>query len=146
MDNRRLDITSQGEKALAIAMEIAWPGAAGGHAKHYKLLKLKPVTNYYGDPVQRHNTEQKECEDGISTLLLLWHEERGSQPLPYELSLPEAIGFVSGWLKRADFGAEPGHDGSNGKGFRAFTEAWGHVYGHHYAIVAVQPAWALYGK
>lgn len=37
-------------------------------------------------------------------------------------------------------------DGDYECGWRMFTEDWGHVASFHYSIVAVQPAWAMYGK
>lgn len=146
MDNRQLDITSEGKASLEMALSIAWPGAAGGKATHYKVVGLEPKTQYYGAPTSRHIETLAESEMGKTTLILLWGAERDAVQLPYPLDLKEAVTFVVGWLAHADYGIEPDHDGDNGKGWRVFTEAWGHVAGHHYAVVAVQPAWAMYGK
>ncbi len=152
MDNRRIDVTSVGEDALRMALSLVWPGATGGKASHYKIVNLKQVTTYYGEPTHRHLVESKEVTEagakdpGVPTLILLWNAERDALPLPYPLELDETIPFVAGWLKRVPRGSQPDHDGDNDKGFRVFTESWGHVAGHHYAIVGVQPEWAMYGK
>ncbi len=156
MDNRHIDITAEGDEALALALRLVWPNAPGGKATHYKVAFLKETTRYYGTPTSSHVTEsvqhpapapnERSEDEPVFTLILLWHEERDAVPLPYPLELDEAASFVKGWLKRAPFPAEPDHDGSNGKGWRVFNEAWGHVAGHHYAFAAIQPAWAMYGK
>ena len=146
MDNRKLDVTSEGEQALGMAVRLAWAGKPGGKATHYKIVKLKEKVKYFGNPTDWHDSELVNAEDGTSTLILLWHEEADALPLPYPLEVDEAVTFISGWLKKVERVEEPDHDGSNGLGWRVFTENWGHVAGHHYAIVGVQPEWAMYGK
>lgn len=146
MDNRRLDITAEGNDALASALALAWPGAACGKATHFKVVNLVEKTTYYGEPTSRHHTANYEDEQGTPTMILLWSGERDASPLPYPMGLEEAASMVNGWLESVPRGQEPDIDGSCGYGWRVFTEAWGHVFGHHYAIVAVQPEWALYGK
>jgi hypothetical protein len=146
MDNRQLDITSEGKSPLEMALSIAWPGAMGGKATHYKEVSLATKTDYYGSPTSSHSESQVESEKGKKTLILLWKAEQDALALPYPLDLKEAVSFVAGWLRNAEYGREPDHDGDNGKGWRVFTEDWGHVAGHRCAIVAVQPAWAMYGK
>ena len=148
MDNRQLNIISEGQKSLASAIAISWAGAAGGKATHYKIVKLKKETRYYGEPKTTHHfNELKESDDGIQTLILLWHEEQEAKALPYPLELDGAINFISLWLKTAELTRRPDIDGdSEACGWRIFTESWGHVAGHTYAIVGVQPVWAMYGK
>lgn len=146
MDNRSVNVVSEGDESLRLALTLIWPNAAGGKASHYKLVKLQESTKYYGTPTTSHSTEMANNDNGKETLILLWHEERGSLPLPYPLNLDEAVNFVAGWLKRADYGRQPDHDGDNGRGFRVFSDFWGHVAGHHYGIAGVQPEWAMYGK
>lgn len=149
MDNRVIDVVSEGEEGIKMAMRLIWPSALGGEATHYILGRFSARTRYYGEkggnPIH-HVTSLEKSEKGSHTLILLWHEERESIQLPFPLDLDGATQFVSQWLKSADYGREPDHDGDNGKGWRIFTEDWGHVAGHHYAIVGVQPAWAMYGK
>lgn len=152
MDNRQVEVVSEGKAALALAVQLIWPNAPGGKASHYREVKLKPKTTYYGDPrnpdagTTHHSTSLAEDPKGCPTLILLWHGERGSQPLPYPLGFEQAVEFVHGWLGATDYGSEPDHDGSNGRGWRIFCDHWGHVAGHSSAVLGCQPAWAMYGK
>ena len=146
MDNRSIDITSEGDAHLGLALQLAWPGAAGGKATHYKAVGLVEKVDYYGTPTSHHATTSHELDSGTPTLILFWHDAPGLLPLPYALEIGEAIPFVCGWLKKAQRGPEPDHDGDNGEGWRVFTGVWGGIAGYHYSIVAVQPAWAMYGK
>ena len=150
MDNRLIDVTSEGDKALALAIELIWPNAAGGKASHYRIAKLSEQTKYYvgikDNKPFAHDTNNVLDVDGTETLILYWNNDKETQSLPYDLNLEEAIEFIKGWLKKANYKSEPGHDGSNKKGWRVFNEDWGHVIGSGYAILAVQPAWAMYGK
>lgn len=160
MDNQRLEIiTEGGVDKIRAALSLIWHGAApGGVATHWKIMRLKEKVSYFcnepgkslqpDDTGRSHSHYSRLVEDpeGHATLIILWHEEQGSQLLPYPLTLDQTAIFIEGWLKNVDYGKEPDHDGDNGKGWRLFTEDWGHVAGHHYAIVGVNPAWAMYGK
>jgi hypothetical protein len=149
MDNRVLDVVSVGDKALALALELAWHNAPGGKATHYKIVTLKERYQYWPDKagvVIRHSVNLVEDPTGTPTLILLWHEEKNALALAYPHTLPQAVEFTRGWLGNVDYGEEPDHDGSNGKGWRVFTEGWGRVLSHNYTIVGVQPNWAMYGK
>lgn len=146
MDNRTLDVVSEGDKALAMALTLIWPNAAGGKATHYRTATLAEQVTYSGNPTTMHHSQLVPSPEGKETLILLWSAEREAQPLPYPLDLEGAIQFVKGWLKNASYGQKPGHDGDNGFGFRVFTEQWGHVAGYHYGIAGIQPAWAMYGN
>ncbi|MBF5006975.1 hypothetical protein [Diaphorobacter caeni] len=145
MDNRRIDITSEGDDFLAGAIGLAW-GNSLLKATHYKVVNLAEQTRYYGEPTHRHCTENVEDSTGVPTMILLWSAERDAVPLPTPMGLGAMTDVVAGWLKDVPRGREPDHDGSNGHGWRVFTEAWGYVFGHHCAIVGIQPAWAMYGK
>lgn len=152
MDNQCLDITSEGTIGIGHALAILWRAATpGGLATHYKVAKYTERTNYYcydreGQHRTRHSTRLEDDPKGCDTLILLWSAERDATSLPFPLNQEQAADFIRNWLGTLDYGTQPDHDGSNGKGWRLFTEAWGHVAGHHYAIVGVQPAWAMYGK
>lgn len=141
MDNRRVDVTSEGASALASAIGLAWAGAPGGKASHYKVTNVKAVTEYWGSPTTRHSVKHVEDAGGTPTLVFLWHAERDAVPLPYPMDMESAINMASGWLREVPRGRQPDHDGDNGLGWRVFTEAWGHVLGLSYAIVGIQPAW-----
>jgi hypothetical protein len=148
MDNFGIDITAEGRASLEKALEIAFAhNCPGGTVSHYKVVKFKRETRYYGEPKTTHHfSDLKEHQDGIPTLLLLWHEGQEATEHLFAMDLAETLGFVNGWLNKVDFGKEPDHDGSNGKGWRVFTETWGRVAGYSYTVCAVQPAWAMYGK
>ena len=149
MDNRTLDARSEGEEGIALALKLIWSNAPGGKATHYKIARYTLKTEYYQNEkgkTTHHITDMVESEKGSPTLILFWSDEELALPLPFPLDLDGSIQFVENWLKDVDYGREPDHDGDNGKGWRIFTEAWGHVAGHHYAIVGVQPMWAMYGK
>jgi hypothetical protein len=146
MDNRTVDIVSEGKKALQHAIGIIWSNAPGGKATHYKIAKYEEKVDYYGTPTSRHIVSTKESIDGVLTLILFWHAEKDAIALPYPLTEDEAVNFIDGWLTKVEYEGQPDHDGDNGKGWRVFTEQWGHVAGNHYAIVGVQPVWAMYGK
>jgi hypothetical protein len=150
MDNARLDVVNEGEAALRLALALAM----GQHAQvtHWKVSKARRVTRYWaleGKPTHGHSEElvvDPADAKARPTLILLWHDEGQATPLPAPMELEATVSFVKNWLAHATYGREPDHDGSNGRGFRVFTEDWGHVYDHHYAVVGIQPAWAMYGK
>lgn len=154
MDNQQIDITSEGRNGIDLALQIIWNAAVpGGKASHYKVMRLKSETTYHQHEAHNgraafisHHERLKEHPEGYETLILLWHDEAGAIPLPFKLDCKQSGQFVADWLGSLDYGHQPDHDGSNGKGWRLFTESWGHVVGHHYAIVGVQPQWAMYGK
>jgi hypothetical protein len=149
MNNRVIDIISDGEKALTLALELIWPNAKSGQVTHYKLVHLAEKTDYYlteSDIGKPHVTKLVEDPSGKITLILFEREERGSIVLPYPHDFKQTVNFVTGWLRIADYGPQPDHDGVNQKGWRVFNQQWGLIAGHNFAILAVQPKWAMYGK
>lgn len=146
MDNRTIDVVSEGTKDLEMALSIIWNNCPGRKATHYKIVKLQKHVDYYGQPTNNHYVKFKENPEGVETLILLWHEENNAHALPHPLNIEEAIQFVTDWLEEVAYKDEPDHDGDNGKGWRVFTEQWGQVASHQYAIVGIQPSWSMYGK
>ncbi len=122
-DNYRFDLT--GVK-LETAMEIAFENAPGRKAVAWAVL-------------------QNEDDTG-KRLVLFWNKDPLATPLPSEMSVATAVEFVKDWLVAQNYGREPDHDGSNRKGCRIYNEAWGHVAKSHYAFVAIEPVWMMYGK
>ena len=116
MDNFKIDITSEGDTQFKTAMTFF---------RHSK------VTGYRVDGKR---------------LILYWTKSDKATPMLYEMTLPQAAEFVLGWLSNQDYGREPDHDGDNGKGWRLYNEAWGHIGTEYQAFVAVEPVWAWYGK
>jgi hypothetical protein len=121
MDNREIDIQSEGEYDFKLAMQLAT--ANNKKAVGYSL----------------------ELEG--STMVLYWSKHEKMIPLPYSMDSAEITSFVWGWLQKTKpLGARPDHDGDNGEGFRVYNEAWGHVFHRWEAFIAITPIWAMYGK
>lgn len=123
MDNFHIDITSEGD--LAKAMEIAFQ------------RPTQKAEGYLVDPK--------------FGLIFFWscsdsYPPQGLVRLPFKLDSAGAADFARRWLEEQDYGREPDHDGDNGRGWRMYNNDWSKVNGLSYSIVAVQPAWAMYGK
>jgi hypothetical protein len=119
-DNFHIDITHDGD--IADAMRIAFAGAPGGKAEAYIV-------------------------DDNKGLVFFWSkDENKSINLPFKLDASGAADFAKRWLAEQDYGPQLDHDGDNCKGWRLYNESWGRVEGYTYGFVAVQPAWAMYGK
>ncbi len=79
-------------------------------------------------------------------LVLFWVKTEGINLFPASLDAEGAADMAWRWLKEADYGPEPDHDGSNSRGWRIYNEDWGHVADSYQAICAVQPEWVMHGK
>lgn len=123
MDNFRLSVGSEGEGHFKAALRLAFDHSPGQKATHYRVTKEYGLIFYWTDPKKEDVKE-----------------------LPYVMDYDAAVSFAWNWLKTADYGHEPDHDGDNGEGFLIFNEDWGHVDHDHYAFVAIKPMWAMYGK
>lgn len=92
-------------------------------------------------------------EQSAKRLVLFWSDSGVTNhnvqfqrfPSPIR-SVEEIEPIIKGWLKDADYGREPDHDGDNGKGWRVYNESWTHVAGMWQAFVAIEPCWIWYGK
>jgi hypothetical protein len=130
MDNFRFDITGNGD--IDLAMQVAF-----SHQSKACWWRT--------DTVEGYNKRR------IPRLVLSWMSSESPGPEWHPFVTPvgweEAATVVRGWLTTADYGPRPDHDGDNGKGWRVYNDAWGHVEPYHYkAFVAVEPRWAMYGK
>lgn len=139
MDNFSIDITAEESETLLDVLKICFRhNAPGGKATHWIELDADVKPEWAGASSKR------------KTLVLLSSEENKTGLHSHKMITPvDASGayeVVSRWLLDANLGPEPSHDGSNGKGFRAHCNFWGHVDGFHCAIVGITPAWAMYGK
>ena len=123
MDNHRIDLTWEGDDRLreVLTMLLSKWGR-----------RDKRFTHYLDDP-----------DYG---LILYWTDRDHATKLPRPMSMKRYIEFAIEWLHKQDYGKEPDHDGSNGKGWRVFNESWGHVKSDWGGICAIQPVWAMYGK
>lgn len=147
MDNRTFDVTSVG--SLKNILAIAFANAPGGKATHMVVQKPQEITRYFKNhqgEVDQHENVLLEHVDGTPTLILCWHEDKGTIALPFPLDEEGAEYWIQQWLKNADYGPEPDHDGHNKPGWRAFCTSWGQVGDRQYAFLAIQPEWACYGK
>jgi hypothetical protein len=118
MDNFSFDVVCRGEQPFTLAMQLAF-----GESK---------AIAYLVDPGKG--------------LVFLWAVDRDGIPLPFKMDPLSAAHFAWRWLAETEFPRQPDHDGDNCKGWRIYNDAWGHVGSHRYAIIAVQPVWAILGK
>lgn len=130
MSNIELNVVAMGQVSLRCAMAIAF----------------------------EHNCPGKMAEAWVfipeKGFVLLWNKDELSKEDDYEiggvfptkLDLDGTVDMTMRWLKSADYGHQPGHDGSNEKGFQLYCEDWGYIEPFRYAICAVKPKWTEYGK
>ena len=169
MDNFHFTMTHEGDASLAAALALVWnargltsvpprprPDYKKPGATHYAI---RPA--FEGEREEKPENADKWFRPGWKygrepkPLRLVFYDNRyaSSEPegrdqiaLPFTLDAAGAADFAARWLAEADYGKQPDHDGDNGRGWRAYVEGWGHVDGHHRAIVAISPSWAIYGK
>ena len=87
-------------------------------------------------------------EDRPARIVFYWHEpDEGFNAFPFK-GQPRQIAMLAQWWleDEAKYPIQPGHDGSSERGFRIFNEECGHVDGSPYGFMAIEPAWAEYGK
>lgn len=145
MDNRIFNVNGRTKEQLSLAVNLL-------------------LTNEYGEKETAYGwylTNQK----GI---VLTWHENGGHKTCkpftdymgnPKEVNAEELTEILWKWLQSEEaqkiecvgWDADADHDGSNERGWRLFTEAWGHVEDKtgsidHYSIAAFKPAYLWYGK
>lgn len=132
MDNFHIDVTGEKSTALALALELGFHQCHGSTTIGYKLEvgDYRPQTN----PPRRPR------------MILCWYATNGMLPFPVPLTHGLILPIIEAWLEAVDYGDEPDHDGDNGKGWRVYNEDWGHVGSDPYAFLAIEPAWAMYGK
>lgn len=119
-DNTRFDMTAVPIKP---ALEIAFACSPSGKATHYRVYDNK--------------------------LVFAWHENAGKEftKLLVPLTAETAVAVVKDWLAaEGQYGGQPDHDGDNGRSCRIYNESWGHIDHNQYTFVAIEPAWAMYGK
>lgn len=117
MDNFRLNITYEGKEELQKSMEIAFRGYK---AEAYAIIPKKGMAFFCYIP--------NNCNNIVK--------------LPFKMDAKTAADFAFNWLKEVEYGREPDHDGSNGKGWRLYTEG----YSLDGSICVVTPEWAEYHK
>jgi hypothetical protein len=141
-DNGQIVVVMEGREAFELAMRLAflphkYPKRSA--ATHYKIEKKPAFGGTNNLPTMLFETQHPR-------LIFYWIEDKTALELPFPMDVDDAINFAWGWLQKQDYGEEPDHDGSDGKGFAVYNEAWGHVGNSHAAICAVSPQWSWYGK
>ena len=142
LDNFKIDIIARSQQSLLKALEIAFAhNNPGGLVASYEIKKL--VKNDFNDITDNLN--------GKTAFILRWIKRNNTDRpeivnFSFNLDVIGAADFAMRWLAEQDYGYEPDHDGDNEKGWRIYTGAWGHIDGDHYAICAIMPEWAMYGK
>lgn len=124
MDNFQFDMTSEGAETLRKALSF------------FRCA----------DAVTGYRVEETALKAGRPRLILYWSKSARSTQVLYPMKFAQTAEYVLGWLAQADYGPQPDHDGDNGKGWRLYNEAWGHVDGEWQAFAAIEPVWAMYGK
>lgn len=93
--------------------------------------------------------------DNERGIILYWHNAgKDSTPFPVKLSAEGAASAVWDWLQSAaaddiqlkGWDKDADLDGSTSKGWRVYSEDWGHVGRDAYAICAITPAYMWHGK
>jgi len=123
MDNFKVDVVWEGETTFRTLLAMVLNRRIGKKGK----FEYYEIDETYG-------------------LVLYWTESKNAVKLPYPMDLSAIVDFAWNWLKSADYGRQPDHDGDNGKGWRIYTESWGQVKSDWATICAIQPVWAMYGK
>lgn len=132
-DNFHFDLTGVPlDKCLAIAF--------GPHSKAVGWAEIP------ANPENHSHEAVWGASKGQRRLVLFWAEHDQMSKLPAPMTAEQVEPFVKAWLGAADYGRQPDHDGDNGKGWRVYNEAWGHVAGSWEAFVAIEPVWLMYGK
>lgn len=112
------------------------------------------ILNVSGDSLSRLKTAMsladRESAIGWSIqdgrMIFFWTSHESMHPFPVEMPMDRCAEIAMEWLKTAKYPTEPGHDGDNERGWRCFTEEWGHVSHMYQAFVAVEPYWLMFGK
>jgi len=140
MDNFCIHVICKGDEALKHAFNLAF--SKHKNAAFYAIRPAETAVN--NADVAQSNRPTKSLR-----LIFFWCKQEGVKdlvPFPFKMDAAACAEFASRWLAEADYGPEPDHDGSNGRGWRLYNESWGHIDEEYSAIIAVAPNWAWFGK
>lgn len=150
MDNRIINIQSEGQSSFNMAMNLLIEGSPGKRMEAFAVLPSLEERCTHNP--SRTNVQGKSS----NTLVLFWSRPSNSVWTPFvqnlRLKLRGIQEYAWEWLvaqdeKREEYLGDNVFDGSLGKeGFKAFCEEWGHVGEERRAFAAIRPMWAWYGK
>lgn len=102
----------------------------------FGLVSAYRIKGVKGDNIVTH------CKVSTNELRLQWHHQDsccGYEKLPFPLDEAGARQYCLSWLKGAEYGRQPDHDGDSTPGFSIEIEEYGRN-------ILVKPVWAMHGK
>lgn len=171
MDNFYLHVTSEGRPQFDAVLGMAFNHAPGSKTEYYAVVEGALVF-FWTTPPEKLGMQRKVQLDWDVQEWILKQLDRNtrdvrlpedlrfyrmvkdqyefipceSHRLPFKMDFKAASDFAWNWLQQTDYGEEPDHDGSNGRGWTIFNGDWGHVFHAWQGIIAIRPEWAMYGK
>lgn len=157
-DNVKLVIESEGKSCLRHALTLAM-GTHGVKATAECRAVWAPILEHRTCLLSPDNPAAHPRQI-LKTLVFFWYDpgefKYGEVKPIQDTRDPETVtDIVMEWLDSV-FDSQEGlppkmlefrnYDGTVAKGWKVFTEQWGHVGECFYAPFAVQPSWAYYGK
>jgi len=145
MDNWSINLCSKSKKQFDLAMEMAFETNCPGNKVEFYAITEDNRTMV----LMWHDTHK----EGDATWFI--HKNGKSEKvkvklrkLPYPMQVDVAIGFAWNWvMNKADQGKEPwSSDVWREKGYRIYTDYWGHALGCSYGVIAITGEHALIGK
>jgi hypothetical protein len=132
-DNVIFNVNGEGEDLLRSTLYFAFRASNHSTAEGWKITPEKGLILYWMvDPKQDTDVTK----------------------FPVPMGSDNLMGIVKAFLESEDtwktaefveWDKDLQHDGSNGRGWRVYTEDWGHV-GSSRAFLAITPAYMWYGK
>jgi hypothetical protein len=147
MDNRSFEILSEGSNDLLLALKLSGLKEGSSSIFGYKIVSLSRHSKA-GEPGADHRNSRHTIDDerGVPTMVLYAHLGSEITAFPSPLNLQGAALAIESWLSCVPRVRDTSSASDVDKAWRVFTDDWGHVAGDNRACVAIQPAWALYGK
>jgi len=114
-----------------------------------------PILNVSGRGLERLQTvlrltEHSKARGYVTTenkIVFFWCDHKEMIPFPAETPTEDCARIAINWLDGVKYHNEPDIDGDCERGWRCFTEGWGHIKPYGYpAFIAVEPYWLMYGK
>ena len=132
-DNRVLNVNGETKEELLLAITLAFTQDGRKTAKAWKVEPDHGLVFYWWENKDAHPFPVPLDANGICEIAWQWLQSDEGKSVPSENKLDH-------WFKDLN------HDGSNIKGWRAYTEDWGHVNRNTYAIVAIHRSYLWLGK